>query len=295
MLVVSETVVLVVAIVVAALTSTADDWDPPALVALLLGLALATDWFAVSHGGQRISGSFLALVLAAALLGPAPATAIGIAAVLFDQVRARNPLPRLIANLAAFATFPLVGGLIIDAADVAPESAAFPLLVFATFLVTNLLNFLMIGGHHAFETRTPLADGFRRIFVPVLPSEILSAVLCALVATFYARTGVAAIALMLFVLLTFQYLLRELLLSRERAERLAGAPARRADLDDRDARAARPDDRPPLRRGRPLRPRDGEGARLERRASRTSCTPRGCCTTSASSPSRTRSCWPTRG
>ena len=46
--------------------------------------------------------------------------------------------------------------------------------------------------------------------------------LCALVATFYARTGVAAIALMLFVLLTFQYLLRELLLSRERAERLAG-------------------------------------------------------------------------
>ena len=80
----------------------------------------------------------------------------------------------------------------------------------------------MIGGHHAFETRTPLADEFRKIFVPVLPSEVLSAVLCALVATFYVRTGVAAIALMLFVLLTFQYLLRELLLSRERAERLAG-------------------------------------------------------------------------
>jgi putative nucleotidyltransferase with HDIG domain len=46
-------------------------------------------------------------------------------------------------------------------------------------------------------------------------------VLCALVAAFYVRTGVAAIALMLLVLLTFQYLLRELLLSRERAERLA--------------------------------------------------------------------------
>jgi putative nucleotidyltransferase with HDIG domain len=221
-LVVGETVVLVVAIVVAALESTTADWDPPALAVLLLGLALATDWFAVSHGGQRISGSFLALVLAAALLGPAPATAIGITAVLFDHLRAHNPLPRLIANLAAFATFPLVGGLIIDAADVAPESAAFPLLVFATFLITNLLNFLMIGGHHAIETRTPLADGFRRIFVPVLPSEILSAVLCALVATFYARTGVAAIALMLLVLLMFQYLLRELLLSRDRAERLAG-------------------------------------------------------------------------
>jgi putative nucleotidyltransferase with HDIG domain len=221
-LVVSETVVLVVAIVVAALTSTTGDWDPRALVAVLLALALASDLFAVSHAGQRISGSFLALVLAAALLGPAPATAIGIAAVLFDHLRARNPLPLLIANLATFATFPLVGGLLFEWADPPTDSAAFPLLVFATFLVTNLLNFVMIGGHHAFATRTPLADGFRRIFVPVLPSEILSAALCALVAALYVRTGVGAIALMLLVLLTFQYLLRELLLSRERAERLAG-------------------------------------------------------------------------
>ena len=73
-----------------------------------------TDLFAVSHHGQRISGSFLALVLAMALLGPAPATAIGVAAVLFDHLRARNPLPRLIANLATFATFPLVGGLLFE-------------------------------------------------------------------------------------------------------------------------------------------------------------------------------------
>ena len=189
---------------------------------MLLGLALASDLFAVSYGGQRISGSFLALVLAAALLGPAPATAIGIAAVLFDHLRARNPIPLLIANLATFATFPLVGGLLIEAADVAPKSAAFPLLVFATFMVTNLLNFAMIGGHHSFATHVPLMGEFRKIFVPVLPSEILGAVLCALVAAFYVRTGVAAIALMLLVLLTFQYLLRELLLSRERAERLAG-------------------------------------------------------------------------
>ena len=57
--------------------------------------------------------------------------------------------------------------------------------------------------------------------MPVLPSEIISALLCALVAAIYVRTGVAAMALMVLVLLGFQYLLRELLLSRERAERLA--------------------------------------------------------------------------
>ena len=111
-LIVIETVVLVAAIVVAALVVRRPTGSRSRSSLVLLVLALATDLFAVSLGGQRISGSFLALVLAAALLGPAPATAIGIAAVLFDQARARNPLPLLIANLAAFATFPLVGGLL---------------------------------------------------------------------------------------------------------------------------------------------------------------------------------------
>src|SRR3954470_5934893 len=170
-LAIGEGAVLVAALAVAALTSQLSDWQPWALGALLLGLALASDLFAVSHGSQRISGSFLALVLAMALLGPAPATAIGVASVLFDHVRARNPLPLLLATLAAFATFPLVGGLLIQWADVDPQSTAFPILVIGVFLVTNLLNFLMIGGHHAIAERVSLAGEFRTIFMPVLPSE----------------------------------------------------------------------------------------------------------------------------
>jgi putative nucleotidyltransferase with HDIG domain len=221
LLVVVEAAVLAASVVVAALTSTAEQWDPPSLVVVILALALTSDLFAVSHHGQRISGSFLALVLAMALLGPAPAAAIGIASVLLDQLRARTPGPLLLANLATFATFPLIGGLIIDAADVSPTSDAFPVLVFGGFLLTNLLNFAMIGGHHAFATHVSLVGEFRKIFIPVLPSEVVSAALCAVVVAFYVRTGVAAIALMLLVLLVFQYLLRELLLSRERAEKLA--------------------------------------------------------------------------
>ena len=177
------------------------------------------DRFAVSHHGQRIPGSFLALALAMALLGPAPAAAIGVAAVLVDHLRARNPLPRLITNLATFAMFPLVGGLLFEWAEphVDPEGAGFVLLVSRAFLVTNLLNFLMIAGDHSFHERVPLSGDFKAIFVPVLPSEIISALLCSLVAAIYVRTGVAAMALMVLVLLGFQYLLRELLLSRERS------------------------------------------------------------------------------
>src|SRR4051794_3047609 len=222
----AEGALLIVAAAVAAVTSTREDWEPIGLVLVLTALALGSDRFAVSHEGQRISGSFLALVLAMTLAGPAPAVAIGVTSVLVDHAIARNPLPRLITNLATFATFPLVGGLLarwaIDVFNIDPTGAGFTLLVLAVFIVTILLDFLMIAGDHCFHERKPLGHEFRVIFVPVLPSELISALLCALVASVYVRTGVAAMVLMVVVLVVFQYLLTQLLLSRERAERLAG-------------------------------------------------------------------------
>ena len=220
-----EVVLLLVAGAVAAVDSTADDWRPPELFVVLLALAAGSDLLAIRHRAQRISGSFLALVLAMALLGPAPAAAIGVLSVLVDQLRARNPVPRLITNLATFATFPLVGGLLIEwaagALDVAEDDLAFSLLILGAFMVTNLLNFLGIAGDYAFHHRVSLAHEFRTIFVPVLPSELASALLCVLVAVVYVQVGFAALALLLVVLVVFQYLLRELLVSQDRAERLA--------------------------------------------------------------------------
>src|SRR4051812_8898405 len=224
-LVAGEVLVLVVAGTVAAVDSTADDWRPPELFGILLALALASDLLAVQHRAQRISGAFLALVLAMALLGPAPAAAIGVISVLVDQLRARNPLPRLITNLATWATFPLVGGLLIawavDGWNINEEDVAFYLLIFGAFLIANLLNFLGIAGDYAFHTRGSLAREFRTIFLPVLPSELVSAVLCVLVAYVYVENGFWALSLLAVVLVTFQYLLRELLRSQSRAERLA--------------------------------------------------------------------------
>src|SRR4051794_30310771 len=55
LLAVVEVLALVAAVVVAALTSTPADWEPPALVVVLLVLALTSDLFAVSYQGQRIS------------------------------------------------------------------------------------------------------------------------------------------------------------------------------------------------------------------------------------------------
>ena len=160
-----------------------------------------------------------------ALLGPAPAVVIGVVSVLVDQVRARNPLPRFITNVATYATFPLIGGLLIGgvagALDLEDDDLGFALLILGVFLVSNLLNFVAIAGDYVFHTRGSLAHEFRTIFVPVLPSAMVSALLCVLVAYVYIRSGFAALSLLVVVLFVFQYLLLELLLSQERAERLA--------------------------------------------------------------------------
>jgi putative nucleotidyltransferase with HDIG domain len=224
-LIAGEVVVLAVACAIAALESTAADWEPPELFVVLLALAIGSDLLAVRHKAQRISGSFLAIVLAMALLGPAPAVVIGVVSVLVDQVRARNPLPRFITNVATYATFPLIGALLIDgvagALDLEDDDLGFALLILGAFLVSNLLNFLAIAGDYVFHTRGSLAHEFRTIFVPVLPSAMVSALLCVLVAYVYIRSGFAALSLLVVVIFVFQYLLRELLLSQERAERLA--------------------------------------------------------------------------
>jgi hypothetical protein len=77
-LIACEVAVLCAVAVVAAVDSTATDWQPFELFVVLLALAIGSDLLAVRHKVQRISGSFLALVLAMALLGPAPAVVIGV-------------------------------------------------------------------------------------------------------------------------------------------------------------------------------------------------------------------------
>ena len=85
-------------------TSEARDWQPVELVLLLLVLAIGSDILTIEFRGIRISGSFLALVLAMALLGPAPAAAIGVVATAIDAVLYRRPWHRNLSNLAVWAT-----------------------------------------------------------------------------------------------------------------------------------------------------------------------------------------------
>ena len=80
-------------------------------------LVLGSDFIVLNAKRFRIGASFLGIVLAMAVLGPAPAAAIGFLAALCDAIRSRTRGSYLLSNLVTYATFPLVGGLVLAWVD----------------------------------------------------------------------------------------------------------------------------------------------------------------------------------
>jgi putative nucleotidyltransferase with HDIG domain len=217
---------LVIAVVVAAATTETRDWAPIELVFLLLVLAVGSDALTIEFRGIRISGSFLALVLAMALLGPAPAAAIGVVATLIDALFYRREWHRNLMNLAVWVSFPIVGSLIVEAwaGEAAPGTAdalGFAALVLLVFMIANFLNFVLVAGSlHGFG-EVSFQESVRSVFLTVLPSQFATGLLTAGVAFSYQRLGVGAVGLAAVVLFVFQYLLRAGVQAYDRGEQLS--------------------------------------------------------------------------
>ena len=82
------------------------------------------------------------------------------------------------------------------------------------------LNFLLIARYQCYVERTTLSGKARETLVPLLSSELFSAVLAGLIVFLYAQVGVVVIVLFAVVLGTFQYLLGELIKSERRGRQL---------------------------------------------------------------------------
>jgi putative nucleotidyltransferase with HDIG domain len=218
--------VVALAATAAIMANHAADWQPIELVLLLFVLAVGSDMLTVEVRGLRASGSFLAIVLAMALLGPAPAAAIGVASVSLDAIVSRIPWDRARINVTTYATFPVVGGLLINlltsSGDVGQVDAlGFAAIVLVTFMVTNTLNFFMVATQLALRGDSTVRTMLREAFLPVLPSEFATGLLTAGVAFSYGRLGVGAVGLLAVVLFVFQYLLRAGVQAFERGEELS--------------------------------------------------------------------------
>jgi putative nucleotidyltransferase with HDIG domain len=215
---------LVVVVAVAGWRGPEADWDL-GLFAILLGFSVFSDLTAIPTSSQvKISGSFLALVLAIVFLGGTPAALIGVLTILAGWLRWHDEPHDLLNNLLTYATFPLVTGIAFDAvvngAEITADEPVFYALVFAVFLLALAINFTMIASYTCYLERSSFRAKIRTALVPLLPSELAAALMAVGVAFIYNEIGLAAVVLFGIVLITFQYLLGALLLSQQRAEEL---------------------------------------------------------------------------
>jgi putative nucleotidyltransferase with HDIG domain len=216
------------------LLSRTADWQPVELFFLLLGVADVSEAFRLEGRNLNISATFLSVVLAMTLLGPAPAAVLGVTTILINALKLRAPLRATLANVSTFAFFPLLGGLMFRAmggnALLDGEVAAIMLIVLAVFLSMNVLNFLLIAVDIAVVDGQSIPDSFRLIYLPIAPVELAVGLLTAGVAFAYQQEDLAVIGLLAVVGLIFQYLLRTALNSLDRKEKLEGRTRQLASL-----------------------------------------------------------------
>jgi diguanylate cyclase (GGDEF)-like protein len=218
-------IALTAAIAVIVLTADTASWKPVSFVLIAL-LTVVGDLTCVETSSQRvkISASFLGLMLAAAVLGGPPAAVIGMLAIAVGWLRSREASHYFRNNLVTFAWFPLLGGLffhvVAHATRLDSGDVGYYLLIFVMFVFALALNFLMVAGYQCHLDGASIADKFTDAFAPILASELFSALLTMAAVYVAVRLGATGIALLGLILVIFQYLVGELLMSQRRSKQL---------------------------------------------------------------------------
>ncbi len=200
------------------------DWDP-VLLGILLVLVVGSNFVEIDFRGNSISGEGLALVVAMALLGPAPAAALGFAAIVVWRLARPRRWISVIVGLAQNGAITLVGGLVTHevggaiGSDVHDVSFAVPILAgYASFV---LLNVVIQFGTNRLLDGEPFWASARATLVPLLPSEAAMVLLAGIIVYAEAHLGPVAFAMLVALFFLYLYLLKQLVLSEERADLLA--------------------------------------------------------------------------
>jgi diguanylate cyclase (GGDEF)-like protein len=202
------------------LTYGEDHWDV-AMLLVIAGFAIISDLTSVETGSTKlkVSGSFLGIMLAAVVLGGSPAAFAG---VLTIAGASRGTYFR--NNLVTYAWFPLIGGLFFHApaqlAQLGPRDIGYYLLVFAAFVLALVLNFVGVAGYQCYLERSSLLEKAREALAPLLGAELFSALLTMAAVYVSVTLGTVGVALFGLVLVIFQYLVGQLLVSQRRSEEL---------------------------------------------------------------------------
>jgi len=215
--------------VAAAWLSHPEEWHPLALVGLLLVIAIGGEWFTVETSSGILSASLGAMVLAMGLLGPAPAAACGIAAMVAHSAIGRRSPAQWLNNFVAFGVAAFAGGLVVRAlaGNVAgvhsqdpAQSIIFGLIVLGAVVVLLALNFVLCALDTQVEQSYALTRQVRELFLPLLPGELAVGVIATILMLAYQSVGPPILFAAIPVLLIFRHLTVALLRSEDRADQL---------------------------------------------------------------------------
>ncbi len=220
--IVVHAVLAALAILIIVLTARSAVWDGWAIA--VIGTFTILSGLTYSESGTlriNIQGTPLGLMLAAAVLGAAPAACLGVVTVAVVQARMRTARHYLRNNVITFAWFPLVGGLVFHALLAAfhlhQSDLGWYAAVVPAFLSAIAVNFVGVAGYQCWLDRSSLIDAIRQTLVPVLSAEVFASLLTTAAVWIAVRTGTLGMALLGMMLLTFQVLVGQLLKSRARA------------------------------------------------------------------------------
>jgi putative nucleotidyltransferase with HDIG domain len=198
-------------------------WDP-ALFGVLLVLVVGANLVDIEFKKVHISGDFLGLVIAMALLGPSQAAVLGLVSSAVYITRAPTRLPMALTSLAEHAAFSLAGGLAIRLVagwlEATPAELIFAIPVLAGFVTAWMLNVAITFSAGKVLDGLPFLETIRRVIVPLLPSEAAMVLLSSIIVYAEAQLGVVALAMLVALLFLYLFLLRELVTSQHRAEEL---------------------------------------------------------------------------
>jgi putative nucleotidyltransferase with HDIG domain len=203
--------------ITAVLVSRTDDWDKPAMLALLVLFALVADRFEIrTRSGIYVAGSMPVFVLVAVLWGPAPAAALGATVALVQLKKAWDVRIGDVATLAGFA---LVTGLAARAGHVqnpVHDWLAFMALVSGVYMLAAIVNFALVAVYMRMLRGRSFSMNIASTWRPLVNTQLVHALGTAGLAYAYVRIGSAVIVFAGVLAVTFSRLQRDLM----EAERL---------------------------------------------------------------------------
>jgi putative nucleotidyltransferase with HDIG domain len=205
---------------VALITSRAADWDKPVVIALVGAMALIADRYVIrSPTGTIVVATHPVFVLGMVVLGPAPMLLIGQAVIFANRPKKAQVL---VGNAAVYAVFLVAGSLLArlmrQGLHVPESSAWFACAVVALFLVTWLLNVVLIAAYLWWLDGVRIDRELTASTWPLISTNLALACATAILVYLVASVGAAVIALSGVILIAYSRLQRDLLQAERHAE-----------------------------------------------------------------------------